>query len=222
MKIKKSKEMIVKLNKSNIMKLKYIISTLIFAVSTLTYSQTVLDMATTEDDFSYTKNGEYYLKDINNYLDNFVGTWSYIDGNKKFELILEKIVNYHFQTNFSGVVNDDYYTDGIKISYKQYENNTLVFQSPTQSLLYLADTKDGILLSGSFTDFNRVSYFACYGCPKEPVGNIITSLSFKISPFNSNIASFKLKKYHLGGYNYELYQGQPLFSVPNEIEMIRQ
>ena len=64
MKIKKSKEMIVKLNKSNIMKLKYILSTLIFAVSTLTYSQTVLDMATTEDDFSYTKNEISYVNGL--------------------------------------------------------------------------------------------------------------------------------------------------------------
>ncbi len=204
------------------MKLKYILSGLTFVISTLTYSQTVLDMSTTEDDFSYTKNGEYYLKDINNYLDNFVGTWTYVEGNKRFELILEKVLFYHFQTNFSGVINDDYYTDGIKISYKQYESNILVFESPAQSLLYLAETKDGILLTGSFTDFNRVSYFACRGCQKAPVGHIITSLNFKISPFNSNIASFKLGKYHLGGYNYELYQGQPLFSVPNDVELTKQ
>jgi hypothetical protein len=214
--------MIVKLNKPNIMKLKYILSALTFMISTLTYSQTVLDMSTTEDDFSYTKNGEYYLKDINNYLDNFVGTWTYLEGNKKFELILEKVLFYHKTTNFTGVVNQDYYTDCIKITYKQYENNIPVYQSPTNEIESKGLTKDGILLTGSFTDFNRVSYFACRGCQKAPVGNIITSLNFKISPFNSNIASFKLGKYHLGGYNYELYQGQPLFSVPNDVELTKQ
>lgn len=37
---------------------------------------------------NYLSNGEYYIKDINNNLDIFTGTWEYVNGNEKFQIIL--------------------------------------------------------------------------------------------------------------------------------------
>ena len=33
---------------------------------------------------NYNQTGQYYEKDVHNYLNRFVGTWEYINGNEKF------------------------------------------------------------------------------------------------------------------------------------------
>lgn len=44
---------------------------------------------------NFLSSGQYYYKDVNNYLDSFTGTWEYVNGNEKFQIILTKVVKYH-------------------------------------------------------------------------------------------------------------------------------
>ena len=52
-----------------------------------TNAQTIIDF----DESTLGLNSQYYyMKDINNYLDQFEGTWKYINGNSEIELVFKK------------------------------------------------------------------------------------------------------------------------------------
>ena len=61
-------------------------------------------------------NGAYY-KDVNNFRDQFVGTWVYSQGNTQLTIMIQKRDNLHVLTNFS-----DYYEDILIGEYRYVEN----------------------------------------------------------------------------------------------------
>jgi hypothetical protein len=178
---------------------------------------------------NYNETGLYYEKDIHNYLDSFVGTWEYIKGNEKFQIILTKMVKYHFINN---ELNLNIYEDGIALSYKKYLNNNLVYSSPVINKPKFI-TYDGQKLEGSFIDYGRVTVqvnwpsFSNLGvlhqggeyfmpdCIIEKMPNI---------PNEPQRVKFKLYLQNRTGgmgnpYKNPLYSGQPTLSVPNMVVM---
>jgi len=203
---------------------------IIFLVSIVkfTKAQTIFDMAGSNNNLpeNYLSNGQYYIKDVNTYLDNFIGTWEYANGNEKFQITLTKIIKYHTIWND---IKLNFYEDGIAIKYKKYINNNLIFESPTVEKPYF-DAKDPKILDGYIIDYGRIAktVFA----PKInrvlfPGGNPMSvRCNINIIPVTANEP--KKIKFHLfyrqdgmTGYDYETYAGQPIFSVPSDIIMTK-
>ena len=173
---------------------------------------------------NYISTGQYYYKDVNNYLDNFVGTWSYINGNEEFQIILTKVIKFH---KIETSLDLNYYEDGIVLVYKKFVNNILTFTSPS----YLDpnfDTSDGALLEGYIFDYGRLTktlymplsseVFKQGGEPIAPYCDIT------LQPFLRNHPARILFKLNLTGtinYDRATYTGQPTYSIPNEVIMIK-
>lgn len=166
----------------------------------------------------FLSSGQYYYKDVNNYLDNFVGTWEYINGSEKFQIILTKLTNFHF---VSTKLEFDFYEDGIALQYKKYVNNILTFESPvsTKPIFY---TSDGNLLDGYMIDYGRITKTIYY--PHDPTlvfkegGEFIHPIC-RIEKVTGNPLQVKFDLYLTGTINYdrETYAGQPTYSIPNDI-----
>jgi hypothetical protein len=201
-----------------------IIKTLFIAlvITSCAMSQTIIvrgqDNGNLPEDFL--SSGNYYYKDVNNYLDNFTGTWEYINGNEKFEIILTKVVQYHVvNTN----LNLDYYEDGITIQYKKYTNNNLSFESPTYQNPNFIST-DGIILKGWIKDYGRISktlylpfsteVYEQGGDPIAPHCRITKQPEQQGEPPK---VSFNLDLTGTDNYDKETYEGQPTFSIPNDV-----
>lgn len=124
---------------------------------TLFYScssaQTIVDMANSHNIDWNMKNGQYYLKDVNNYMIPYLGTWSYVDGNKEFKITLTKVTKYHdvYQDSYTSF---NYYMDGLLIQYQKFENGILVFNSPVGTFP-TGVIKEFGELNMSFTDYER-------------------------------------------------------------------
>lgn len=181
------------------------------------------------------KTGNYYYKDVNNYLDNFVGTWEYVNGNEKFQIILNKVIKYHVLTSSPPYSN--YYEDGIVFKYKKYVNNTLVFESPVKNYPTF-NSADGNMLKGMTSDYERVTKTIHH--PQSFGGGVFLEgggyfpLSCHIEKIfagspNNSIKKIKFKFYlghfgessGFGEYNNPIYAGQPKFSIPNDIIMTK-
>ena len=171
---------------------------------------------------NYNSTGQYYYKDVNNYLNNFVGTWEYVNGNEKFQIILTKITNYHV------VIPDidlNYYEDGIVLQYKKYTNNVLTFESPIYENPNFSTT-DGVKLEGALSDYGRITktvvLFPTNHVRHQGGTPIHPDCDIEKLPNQPNKISFKL---HSGmehghkGYDKETYAGQPTYSIPNNIIM---
>lgn len=170
----------------------------------------------------YLKSGNYYFKDTHNYLNNFVGTYQYIDGNHKFEIILEKITKDHVQhASFQGP-DYDYYEDGLSFQFKEYENGQLIYTSPEEDYASLS-ADDATHLSGMISDYRRITVDTS---PSSEVslfndgGKALTPSAF-IKRVPSSDGSFQIYMHltciHCGKYDTETYQGQPTFSIPNRV-----
>ena len=168
--------------------------------------------------------GLYYYKDVNGYLDYFEGTWEYVNGNKKFEIILEKITKHHTVTPDVNL-----YEDGIGLSYKLYENNTLVYSSPLDNYPSLY-AKSGTLLQGLIIDYGRLT--EAYSIPSlnisldAPGGEPITpsALIWRVlntDPNSPDKIHFEIACVFCGNYDEDAYQGEPYFSIPNDIALER-
>jgi len=188
----------------------------------ITYScssaQTVVDMATSHEVNWSRKNGQYYLKDVNNYMQPYIGTWQYINGNEEFIITLTKIEMHHENQD-----NDDYYIDGINISYQKYENGILIYQSPPN-----IDYPSGIIkefgkLRLTFTDYERVfkneplnaSRNAGHEAHLDLIdnGNGSYNLKFKL---------FTEQEHPNLGITYEpVTNGDPYHSTPTDIVMTK-
>lgn len=171
---------------------------------------------------NYLTTGQYYIKDMNNYLDNFVGTWEYINGNEKFQIILTKVTHYHYvEMEF---LNYNYYEDGIKYQYKRYVNNNLVFTSPPKDYPNF-DTKNGILLKGNIKDYGRLTknvYIPMVNKLMYAGGGAVDA-NCEITKISSNQIKFHLYlRQHFPNYNMEAYAGQPTFSIPNDVILTKQ
>lgn len=49
-----------------------------------------------------------YIKDTENFLDNFVGTWQYQNGNEQFIIILSKVLHYDFGSYYNDIIIGEY------------------------------------------------------------------------------------------------------------------
>ncbi|MEG1590014.1 MAG: DUF6705 family protein [Chryseobacterium sp.] len=170
----------------------------------------------------YLSTGDYYIKDINNYLDNFVGTWEYGNGNEKFQIILTKVIKYHY---ISTHANLNYYEDGLKYRYKKFVNNVLTFESPARDYPSF-DTKDGALLEGGIKDYGRITKTV-----KIPLTNNVmypgggpVDANCEITKVSTNPDKIKFHLYlrqEFPNYDGETYAGQPIFSLPNDVIMTK-
>ncbi len=176
----------------------------------------------------FLSSGNYYYKDIPNYLENFVGTWEYVNGNEKFQIILTKVVMYHYiNTN----LNYNFYEDGIVLQYKKYTNNVLTFTSPIYQNPNFR-SMDGIKLSGYITDYGRMTKTIYYpqvmggGVRVQGGENFVPDCIIEKLPFvKYQPQKIKFKLYMqqscCGETNNEAYDGLPTFSIPNDIEMVK-
>ncbi|WP_299180775.1 DUF6705 family protein [uncultured Chryseobacterium sp.] len=181
---------------------------------------------------NFLSTGQYYYKDVYNYLDNFTGTWEYVNGNEKFQIILTKFVKYH---NIDPAININVYEDAIGIQYKKFENGNLVFESPLPNKPGFT-TRDGIILEGYMNDYGRTTVEV-----KSPSFGFLEqwiihkgseyfhpSCNIELLPLSLTHPpriKFNLYLRETGGfgspYDNPAYQGQPLFSIPNDIIMAK-
>lgn len=177
---------------------------------------------------NFLSSGQYYYKDINNYLDQFIGTWEYVNGNQKFQIILTQFVKYH---DINPNINLNIYKDGIGIQYKKFENGNLIFTSPLPNEPSFT-TIDGAKLKGFITDYGRLTVEVnrpTFGF-LEPFrlyeGGEYFNPSCHIEKLMTLIGEPEKIKFNLylgetGGfgspYANPAYQGQPLFSIPNDV-----
>ena len=181
---------------------------------------------------NYNQTGQYYEKDINNRLLPFVGTWEYVNGNEKFQIILTKITKYH------KVIPDldlNFYEDGIHLQYKKFVNGNLVFESPNTGEPTFTDMEASVL-KGAVTDYGRVTQTVYK--PQQTFGGGVyrqggeyfyPRCSIEQLPLSLNEPS-KIK-FHLyfrehthmfeSPYDNPLYDGLPTFSIPNDVVMTK-
>ncbi|WP_152611499.1 DUF6705 family protein [Psychroserpens damuponensis] len=186
--------------------MKNILFTILFILFTSTLlPQTIVDMAG-ERLGTHRKNGAYYIKDINNYMQPYLGTWSYTNGNNEFRITLTKDIMYH---DVYPDYNIDYYIDGLRIQYQKYDNGVLTYTSnfdeyPTGIIKQFGK------LNMSFTDNERNN-------ESFPLDLILISTS-TVNTYNLR---FKLDKFERRNTYYEEHPDEPYFSVPNDIIMTK-
>jgi hypothetical protein len=174
---------------------------------------------------NYLGTGQYYIKDINNYLDNFTGTWEYTHGIEKFQIVLTKVIKYHV---VMPEINLNFYEDGIVLRYKKFVNNTLVFESPNYENPNFSSV-DGVLLEGHVKDHGRITKTLYIpfdptqiwregGYPINPSCRIERLMTLRTEPKKIKFALFAE---NIPNYDYQTYTGQPYFSIPNEVVMIK-
>lgn len=166
--------------------------------------------------------GQYYFKDVDQHLDNFVGTWQYVNSSEKFEVVCTKITNYH---NVDPALNLNIYQDGITTQYRKYVNNVLVYQSPSQTVPELF-SRDGVVLAGHTVDYGRTTKTIYF--PHDPTmvlqeggGFIHPRTRLEIVNDNPQQIKFSLSLTGTINYDVETYQGQPIFSIPNDVIMTK-
>lgn len=171
---------------------------------------------------NFLSSGQYYYKDVDNYLNNFIGTWQFINGNEKFEIILTKILNFH---NNQPDLSYDFYEDGIVLQYRKYVNNILVFETslPTKPTF---QTSDGILLKGYMVDYGRITKTIYHPHDSSLVireGGEYIHPNCRIEKVAGNPLQIKFHLDLTGTINYdrETYQGQPIYSIPNDVVMTK-
>jgi hypothetical protein len=191
--------------------MKKIITICIACIITLSCkAQQVIDMAANNNMDSKYENGTYYHKDVNNYLDAFTGTWKYeYDTNKEYRINLTKVEMYH---ELDQTFNFNYYTDGFSISYQMYENNVLVYQSPTIDFAG-GSIKNSQEASLAFRDFGRL------GAPF----NLDLTLTSEIGSNGGQetMLNFNLIKWHAENPYHDEHPDEPYFSIPNDILMTK-
>ncbi|MFC7348995.1 DUF6705 family protein [Chryseobacterium zhengzhouense] len=179
---------------------------------------------------NFLSSGQYYYKDVNNYLDKFIGTWEYTNGNEKFQIILTKIIKYNL---IDTELNYNFYEDGISVKYKKIVNGNVSFESPTVNEPSFTRS-NGTKLEGYMIDYGRVTVNK-----QLPLDNILNlgvlrqggeyfhpSCTIEILPLNLSEPpkiKFSLRlRQNLGGeYKNPAYNGLPTFSIPNNIIMTK-
>ena len=180
---------------------------------------------------NYKATGQYYIKDVHNYLLPFVGTWEYVSGNEKFQIVLTKITKYHVIDND---LNYDFYKDGISLQYKKFVNGNLTFESP-----YINEptfrSEDGLELEGNLTDYGRVTQTVYkpqqmgggvwkqggeYFYPDCTIEQLPLSLN-EPAKIKFHLYFFEHSQMFASPYDNPLYDGLPTFSIPNDIVMTK-
>jgi hypothetical protein len=103
-------------------------------------------------------NGAYY-KDVENFLNNFEGTWVWQDGNSALTFVFEKIESYH-----NTPLNANFYEDLLVGEFKYVENGVVIAD-------YLADMNSGNLSRERNISGNSIIYRGwfpkCDACPND-------------------------------------------------------
>ena len=175
----------------------------------------------------YLGTGQYYIKDINNYLDNFTGTWEYVNGNEKFQIVLTKVIKYHV---IEPLLDLNFYEDGIVLRYKKFVNNSLIFESPNYEMPDFI-SRDGLLLKGGIYDYGRITKTIYMPFPRNstevymPGGQPIYPHCWieRLMTLRTEPKKIKFSLSLTGTINYDraTYAGQPTFSIPNDIVMVK-
>jgi hypothetical protein len=172
-------------------------------------AQQIIDMSANNNINDKYLNGMYYHKDVQNYLDQFTGSWKYeFVSNKEFQITITKIETHHV----NNVLNFNYYTDDLNISYKIIENGSMIYQSPLIEFTgaVIESNKEVYL---SFRDFGRLGAPFSLKLTLEPAidsnGRRTEKLRFRLSKFEAE------NPYH------EANPNEPYFSVPNNVLMTR-
>lgn len=191
------------------------------------FAQIVIDMANEEYPDEYDKNGEYYIKDVGEFMNPYVGTWQYIDGDTEFRITIEKVEMYNVTIPEYYI---DYYEDGLRINYQRYENGVLIFESPQNS------TPTGLIeefgnLSSTFTDYERfvenniliTSSYASFDTDFDliPISSNEYNLHFRMSKIEGLMAFEMENGERRGTYYVKPNPNAPYFSVPNDIIMTK-
>lgn len=199
---------------------------------TMTNCQTILIRGENNGSLpiNFKNSGQYYYKDVNNYLDNFTGTWEYVNGNEKFQVILTKIVKYHFVDSDLKL---NFYEDGIVLKYKKFTNGNLVFESPTVNEPSLTRS-NGTILEGYMADYGRVTvdtklpldHILKLGVLRQGGDYFHPSCTIERLPLNLSEPpkikfSLSLGQSIGGEYKNPAYNGLLTFSIPNNIIMTK-
>ncbi|WP_438967256.1 DUF6705 family protein [Flavobacterium sp.] len=214
--------------KNTIFKLNIVFFFFLFSCKSISQTPIVwgADNGTLPSDFQ--SSGNYYYKDIPNYLDNFTGTWEYVNGNEKFQIVLTKVVMYHY---ISTNLNFNFYEDGIVLQYKKFLNNNLTFESPIYQNPNFRSL-DGVKLNGYVKDYERVTKTIYYpqvmgGGVRKQGGEYFAPdcIIEKLPSISGQPDKIKFNLYMqqscCGETNNEIYDGLPTFSIPKDIEMVK-
>lgn len=172
-------------------------------------AQTIINMADNNMPINYTKNGTYYIKDINNYMLPFLGTWSYINGNKEFRITITKVTK--FNVLFPDY-NINYFCDGLLIHYQKHENGTIVYNSPIDDFPD-GDIEEFGLLEMSFTDYQRNEETFPLTLTLIPLNIIGQTPQYNLK--------FELDKFERRNTYHDQHPNEPYFSVPDGIIMTK-
>ncbi|MBR9847281.1 MAG: hypothetical protein GYB35_14795 [Algicola sp.] len=163
------------------------------------------------------KNGQNYLKDVNQFMDDYEGTWKYVNGTTEFRITLNKVEMYHVQDSDYNI---DYYTDGLLVSYQKLENDNVVFQS------FLDQQPHGIIkefgkLSLTFKDYERTYINEVLNVSRNAGHKALLQLIENES--GSYQLHFKLftEKTYLGTLYEPVMSGNPYHSTPTDIIMTK-
>ncbi|MGV3697058.1 DUF6705 family protein [Flavobacterium sp.] len=167
---------------------------------------------------NFISSGQYYYKDVYNYLNFYVGTWEYVNGNEKFQITISKVVNYHEVDSY---LNLDFYEDGVVLQYRKYLNNQLIFESPAYENPNFY-CEEGHILKGRIMDYGRLTR-TLYKDPfntevwRQGGNPIIPICRITKHPLDFDKVKFNLSLPEADDYDYQTYNGQPFFSIPNDI-----
>jgi hypothetical protein len=99
-----------------------------------------------------------HIKDTNNFLDNFIGTWQFTQGNKSFTIILNKFLDADYDSFFEDILYGEY-------QYVDASGTTLVNTLPLMNTSYSSQL--GYNISGG-TFKRNLEYPRCLSCsPNE-------------------------------------------------------
>ncbi|MFC7348987.1 DUF6705 family protein [Chryseobacterium zhengzhouense] len=109
--------------------MKYLVSILMLVFIVQCKAQNQIVSLTDCDSYFNKFSGDYYQKDINNILNQYEGTWKWVQGNK--ELILTLIKQKHHYTQYA---NYNYFEDRLVGYYQYKENGVLIADTSSDNL----------------------------------------------------------------------------------------
>lgn len=166
---------------------------------------------------SYTPKSGDYIKDVTNHLDRYVGTWKYQSSTTIFTLQLDKVNKYLIAPGESYL-----YTDLIIATYKLVKNGITVYDNLGSTVFNGQQDLRGKLSNSNSFDFIN-------GVMRDFTTNVsIGRCEIKLlTPYPPQAGAqqkifFKMFENHTKRMNEGEGNTTALFSMPNEIELIKQ
>ena len=159
--------------------------------------------------------GAYY-KDIDNFLDQFVGTWKYQNGQEEFLLILKKKLEYNF---------DDHFEDQL---YGEYSYNTTYGVNLINTLSEINQNID--ILSHKITAstvIGKQQLISCPDCSNDEYRVLLSfsdplqkHVSFRLILRYVNPTTIKAKIQYTGHILLYGTEPMPIVTIPRDIDYI--